>query len=149
MQTRRGQLVFTDILSGFSELYLSLHVDLSHLVGVVLVLVKILCRQLSSKVAAACPQPPLLERTRESQSHKLYHKTTQRQPHDCPTDPTRCWTKKARDSESHSTRAVRQTAVKGFTRQLTSKNNSRTTDRCSSPFPRVQSYVKVSRSHTF
>ena len=48
------------------------------------------CRQLSSNVAAARPQPLLLGQTRESQSHKLSHRKKQRQPRDCPTDQTRC-----------------------------------------------------------
>ena len=48
-----------------------------------------LCRQLSSKDAAARPQPLMLGQTRCSQSHKLGAQT-QRQPSHCPTDQTRC-----------------------------------------------------------
>ena len=64
-----------------------------------------------------------LERRAVRSHTSLTHRTMQWQPRGCPTDQTRCWTRETRDSESHSTRAVRQSAVKRFTPELTSKNN--------------------------
>ena len=63
MQTRRGQLVFTDILSGFSELYLSLHVGCKLLEFFYFVINGYLLRTLFTRYHSA---------NRSSETHDIY-----------------------------------------------------------------------------
>ena len=99
--------------------------------------------------AAARPQPLLLGRTRGSQSNKLNHRKTQWQPRGCPTDHTRCRTKKPETQRTTAQRLSANLAVNVVTPQLTSKNNIEPQTDVARHSLRVQSFVKVSRSHTF
>ena len=65
---------------------------------------------------------------------QTYYKT-QRQSRDCPTDHTRCQTEETRDSNTHSTKAVGQTAKKRVTPKSDDEQESnQTTVQYSSPF---------------
>ena len=92
-------------------------------------------RQLSSKDAAALPQPLMLGQTRCSQSHKL---GAQKHSDSHATVPLikRGAERKRRETQRHTARRLSaQMAVRTFYTRIDEQEQHRTTDRCSSPFP--------------
>ena len=111
--------------------------------------VKIRCRQLSSNMLQLALSHCCLDGREVRSQTSLSHRKTQWQPRGCPTDHTRCRTRETGDSETTQHTAVSQFGSKRSYTTIDEQEQYRTTDRCSSPFPRVQSCIKVSRSHTF
>ena len=97
--------------------------------------VKKLCHQLSSKDAAAHPQPLMLGQTRYSQSHKL---GAQKHSGNHATVPLikRGAERKRQETQRHTARRLSaQMAVRTCYTRIDEQEQHRTTDRCSSPFP--------------
>ena len=97
---------------------------------------------LSSTAAAALPLPLMSGVACLTRRTDFYCKYTQRQPHSCPTDRSRCW---ERETETHTQTAHEEHAKmagKVLQPQVNEQEPNQTTHQCSSSLPNAQSAFK-------
>ena len=101
------------------------------------------CRQLSSTVAAARPQPLMLGRTRESQSHKRLHRKLSGSHATVPLTTRGAEQRRPETQRTTAQRLSANMAVKEVTPQLTSNNLTEPQTDVARRSHRVQSFIKV------